>query len=70
MDIDETIFRVLIPTQSLNNVAKHFSIEVNIATAPFVFKINKRLSQQPALEALTFLRSFVAGKANFKLSHL
>ena len=69
MDIDETIFRVLIPTQSLNNVAKHFSIEVNIATAPFVFKINKRLSQQPALEALTFLRSFVAGKANF-CSHL
>ena len=26
---------------------------------------NKRLSQQPALGALTFLRSFVAGKANF-----
>ena len=30
---------------------------------------NKRLSQQPALGALTFLRSFVAGKANF-CSHL
>ena len=30
---------------------------------------NKRLSQQPALEALTFLQSFVAGKANF-CSHL
>ena len=29
----------------------------------------KRLSQQPALGALTFLRSFVAGKANF-CSHL
>ena len=28
-------------------------------------KTNKRLSQQPALGALTFLRSFVAGKANF-----
>ena len=26
---------------------------------------NKRLSQQPALGALTFLRSFVAGRANF-----
>ena len=31
--------------------------------------VNKRLSQQPALEVLTFLRSFVAGKANF-CSHL
>ena len=30
---------------------------------------NKRLTQQPALESLTFLRSFVAGKANF-CSHL
>ena len=30
---------------------------------------NKRLSQQPALGALTFLRSFIAGKANF-CSHL
>ena len=30
---------------------------------------NKRLSQQPALGALTFLRSFVAGTANF-CSHL
>ena len=30
---------------------------------------NKRLSQQPALGALTFLRSFVASKANF-CSHL
>ena len=30
---------------------------------------NMRLSQQPALGALTFLRSFVAGKANF-CSHL
>ena len=30
---------------------------------------NKRLSQQPALGALTFLRSFVAGKENF-CSHL
>ena len=30
---------------------------------------NKRLSQQPELGALTFLRSFVAGKANF-CSHL
>ena len=28
-------------------------------------KGNKRLSQQPALGAITFLRSFVAGKANF-----
>ena len=26
---------------------------------------NKRLLQQPALGAITFLRSFVAGKANF-----
>ena len=32
-------------------------------------KNNKRLSQQPALGALTFLRSFAAGKANF-CSHL
>ena len=31
----------------------------------FVLKMNKMLSQQPALGALTFLRSFVAGKANF-----
>ena len=30
---------------------------------------NKRLSQQPALGALTFLQNFVAGKANF-CSHL
>ena len=30
---------------------------------------NKRLLQQPALGALTFLRSFVAGKANI-CSHL
>ena len=30
---------------------------------------NKRQSQQPALGALTFLRSFVAGRANF-CSHL
>ena len=30
---------------------------------------NKRPSQQPALGALTFLRSFVTGKANF-CSHL
>ena len=30
---------------------------------------NKRPSQQPALGALTFLRSFVAGRANF-CSHL
>ena len=29
------------------------------------FYCNKRLPQQPALGALTFLRSFVAGKANF-----
>ena len=35
----------------------------------YEFKYNKRLSQQPALRALTFLRSFVAGKANF-CSHL
>ena len=34
-----------------------------------ITKKNKRLSQQPALGALTFLRSFVAGKANF-CSHL
>ena len=27
--------------------------------------LHKRLSQQPALGALTFLRSFVAGRANF-----
>ena len=27
-------------------------------------RLNKRLSQQPALGALTFLRSFVAGKAS------
>ena len=32
-------------------------------------KMNKRLSQQPVLGAFTFLRSFVAGKANF-CSHL
>ena len=31
--------------------------------------MNKRPSQQPALGALTFLRSFVAGRANF-CSHL
>ena len=30
---------------------------------------NKRLSQQPALGTLTFLRSFVAGKANFCSHH-
>ena len=29
------------------------------------YSLNKRLSQQPALGALTFLRSFVAGKENF-----
>ena len=34
-----------------------------------ILLIYMRLSQQPALGALTFLRSFVAGKANF-CSHL
>ena len=35
----------------------HFYLDCN-------FNYNKRLSQQPALGALTFLRSFVAGKTN------
>ena len=40
----------------------HFYLDCN-------FNYNKRLSQQPALGALTFLRSFVAGKTNL-CSHL
>ena len=44
-------------------------ININRQSSVFKTSLNKRLSQQPALGALTLLRSFVIGKANF-CSHL
>ena len=50
-----------------NNYCKHLGKNNlrNRKNLVFITDLNKRLLQQPALGALTFLRSFVAGKANF-----
>ena len=48
---------------------KTHAIQACILIATRIKIKTRRLSQQPALGALTFLRSFVAGKANF-CSHL
>ena len=50
-------------TFCINMILQEPAVEMRIWLAGY--NMNKRLSQQPALGALTFSQSFVAGKANF-----